>query len=330
MQRRDFIQLILASPMMWPLAVRAQRTDTLHRVGVLLPGVEGDPVVQSVFAIFRQALTELGWTDGKSLQVDVRWGGSDPALFSRYATELIALGPQVLVGEGTPALEALSQKTKAIPIVFVSVTDPVSQGFVANLAHPGGNITGFGTGFFLLPGKWLEMMTQISPPVSRVTVLFNPETTPYAEPYTRAIMEAAKPIAVTVRDTPIHSVSELETMMADLAKEGHGGLVVLPSVFTATNRHAIIALANRYGLPAVYSFPFFAVDGGLMAYGVNLGDVHRRTATYVDRILRGEKPGDLPVQQPTKFDTVVNLKTAKALGITVAPSLLAIADEVIE
>jgi ABC-type uncharacterized transport system substrate-binding protein len=229
-----------------------------------------------------------------------------------------------------PSLEALRQQTRTIPIVFVVVADPIGQGFVASLAHPGGNITGFSSFDSLMAGKWLEMLTQITAPVARVAVLFNPATTPYAGLMLHAIDEAASSFSVAVRKAPVNSDSEVEAMMVGLAREMHGGVVVLPSVIATTHRDAIIALAAQYRLPAVYSFPFFAEGGGLMSYGVDVTDLHRRSATYVDHILKGDKPGDLPVQQPTKFDLVINLKTAKALDITIAPSLVATADEVIE
>jgi putative ABC transport system substrate-binding protein len=304
----------------------------LSRVGVLMPLLESDPTAQSLVTTFRGALAQLGWTEGSNLQIDLRWGGPNPALLARYAAELVALSPQVLFCNGTAGLQALRQQTSTIPIVFAGVTDPVGQGFVPSLGRPGGNITGFSTdSSFLVAGKWLGMLRQITPPVARVAVLFNPETTPYADLFIGAIKEAAQLFAVAVRIAPVHSISELEeAMTAGLALEEHGGLMVLPSVFTVSHRAAIIALAAQHRLPAVYSFSVFATDGGLMSYGNNLNDPTRRSAEYVNRILKGEKPSDLPVQQATKYDLVINLKTAKAIELTVPPSLLAIADEVIE
>ena len=231
---------------------------------------------------------------------------------------------------GSPAVEALRRQTSTIPIVFALVTDPVGQGFVASLARPGGNITGFSAYDPPMAGKWLGMLTQITPPVARVAVLFNPATAPYAGLMLRAIEDAAPSFAVTVRAAPVHDDAEIEAMMAGLAREERGGLLVLPGAFTNVHRDAIVALAARHRLPAVYPFRFFATIGGLMSYGIDHDDLFRRAAAYVDRILKGAKPGDLPVQRPTKFELVINLKTAKALGITVAPSLLATADEVIE
>jgi putative ABC transport system substrate-binding protein len=329
MRRRTFIAL-LGGAAAWPLGAHAQRAGTLYKVGALMPGVASDQNVKSLFETLVSTLAELGWTEGSNLRIDVRWGGSDPALLERYASELVALGPAVLFADATPALRALRRQTSTIPIVFASVGDPVGQGFVASLAHPGGNITGFSTGFFSVPGKYVQMLAQITPAVARITVLFNPPTTPYADPLIRAIEEAAQPLAIAVETTPVNSVSEVETIMAGLAHKEGCALLPLASIFVVNNRNLIISLANQLRLPAVYPFTFFAADGGLIAYGVDLTDVHRRSAQYIDRILKGEKPGDLPVQQSTKYKLVINLKTAKALDITIASSLLATADEVIE
>lgn len=332
MRRRDFISVIGGAAAVWPLVARAQPADTAARVGVLIPFFESDSDAQSLLAIFRDALAQLGWTEGSNLQVDIRWGGPDPARLARYAAELVALGPLVLFGAGTAALEALRQQTSTIPIVFASVIDPVGQGLVQNLARPGGNITGFSSGIgFSVAGKWLDMLRQITPPIARVTVLYNPETTPSADPFIGAVREAAQPMAVAVRTAPVRSVSELDgAIIAGLAADKPCGLVVLPSAFTVANRAAIIEAAARHRLPAIYAFPFFARDGGLMSYGGDFADQQRRAAEYVDRILKGAAPGDLPIQQATKYILVINLKSAKALGITIAPSLLAIADDVIE
>lgn len=248
---------------------------------------------------------------------------------TRYAAELVALDPEVLLADTTPSLEALRRQTRTIPIVFVNVADPIGQGFVASLARPGGNITGFSAFDAPMASKWLGMLTQIIPPIARVAVLFNPATAPFAGLMLRAIEEAAPSFAVTVRAAPVNGNSEVETMMAGLARE-HGGVLVLPTVFTMSHRDAIITLAAKHRLPAVYPYPFFAAEGGLMSYGLDIVDQHRRAADYVDRILKGAKPGDLPVQLPTKFELVINLKTANALGLAVPDKLLALADEVIE
>jgi putative tryptophan/tyrosine transport system substrate-binding protein len=332
MRRRDFIAAFAGGAASWLLAARATQVPTLPKVGVLMPLLESDPTAQSLVAAFRGALAKLGWTEGSNLQIDVRWGDPNSALLARYAAEPVALGPQVLVCTGTVALKALSQQTSTIPIVFASVLDPVGQGFVQSLARPGGNITGFSidTGFSFT-GKWVEMLRQIAPPVAHIVVLFNPETTPFADPQILAIKEAAQSFGQDVRIAPVHDVSELEeAMRVGLAPEEHGALMVLPSPFAVAHRVAIIAFAAKRRLPSLYSFPVFAADGGLISYGQDLTDPQRHTAEYVDRIVKGEAPGDLPVQTPVSFKLVINLKTARALGITIAPSLLALADEVIE
>ena len=329
MRRRDFIKGITGSAAAWPLAARAQQPNRMRLIGVQMGPPESDQVAQSSFATFRGALAKLGWTEGSNLRIELRWGGGNPALFARNAAELIALSPDLLVADSTASLEAL-QQTRTIPIVFVGVTDPIGQGFVANLVHPGGNITGFSSFDSQMAAKWLEMLTQITPPAARVVVLFDPATAPYAGLMLREIEQAASSLAVVTRAAPCHDDAEVEAMMADLSHQERGGLLVLASVFTVTHRKAIIAFAARYRLPAVYSFPFFAADGGLMSYGADLPDLHSRSAAYVDRILKGDRPGDLPVQNPTKFELTINLKTAKALGITVPQTLLVAADEVIE
>jgi len=327
--RRQFITLLGGAAVVGPLAARAQQAERVRRIGVLMGAVESDPARQSQLAAFRGALAKLGWREGSNLGIEIRWGG-DPELCARYAAELVALGPEVILADASPSVEALQRQTRTIPIVFVTVADPIGQGFVANLAHPGGNTTGFSVFDAPMAGKWLEMLTQITPPVTRVAMLFNPATTPYANLMFRAMEDAAPSFAVAVRAAPVNSESEVDAMMAALAREGRGGVLVLTSIFTVTHRDAIIALAARHRLPAVYAYSFFAEAGGLMSYGVDVADVHRRAADYVNRILKGDKPGDLPVQMPIKFNLVINLKTAKALDITVATSLLATADEVIE
>jgi putative ABC transport system substrate-binding protein len=261
----------------------------------------------------------------------LRWcGGVDPALFERYVAEVFAFGPEVIVGLGTAEMAAVRRRTSTIPIVFTNVTDPIGQGFVQSLAHPGGNITGFSNYDPPMAGKWLTMLTNITPPVARVTVLYNPATAPFAGLMLRAIEEAAPSLKVTVRAAPVNDDAEIEALMVGLAREERGGLLVLPNLFTTVHRDAIVALATRHRLPAVYAFRYFTAIGGLMSYGIDQPDLYRRAAGYVDRILKGAKPGDLPVQRPTKFELVINLKTAKALGLEIPPTLLAIADEVIE
>jgi putative ABC transport system substrate-binding protein len=329
MNRREFITLLGATAL--PLAARAQQTgDNLRRIGVLMPQLEHDALGQTRVAALVQGLGALNWKEGVNLRIDWRWAGGDPALFGRYAAELVALGPEVLWAASTPGVEALRRQTSTIPIVFAIVTDPVGQGFVASLAHPGRNITGFTDFDPPMASKWLGMLAQITPPVAQVAVLFNPATAPFAGLMLRAIEEAAPSFAVVVRATPCRDDAEIEAMMTELAGEKRGGLLVLPDIFTVVHRAAIVASAARTHLPAIYWNRLFVANGGLMSYGIDINDLHLRSAVYIDLILKGAKPADLPVQNPTKFDLVINLKSANALDFTVAPSLLATADEVIE
>jgi putative ABC transport system substrate-binding protein len=298
-------------------------------LAILMPGLERDQDRQLRLAAFRAALAKLGWSEGNNLRIEIRWGGEDAALFARHAAELVALRPDVLLCDGSAALDALRRQTQTAPIVFVTVGDPVGQSFVQSLARPGGNITGFSAMDTSVAEKWLEMLAQIVPAVKNVAVLYNPGA-PLAQLMIQSVEKAAQAFGISVRMVSVDNVAGIEAVTADLAREQLGGMVVLPDAFTVSHRAVIIELAARYRIPTVYSFPYFATDGGLMSYGVNVIDLHRRSAAYVDRILKGDKPGDLPVQRPIKFDLVINLKTAKTLGITIAPALLAAADEVIE
>jgi len=327
--RRAIFTGIAAALAPRPLVVQAQSHDGMRRLGVLMGGSD-DPLGQARAAALVQGLGALNWRDGGNLRIDWRWAGGDPALYGRYAAELIALDPEVLVAWGSPSVAALRRQSSTIPIVIVNVTDPVGQGFVGSLAHPGGNITGFTDYDPPMAGKWLGMLTQMIPPVARVAVLFNPATTPFAGLMVHVIEESAPSLGVAVRAAPCHNDAEIEAMMAGLAHEERGGLLILPENFNIVHRDTIITLAARYRLPAVYPHRFFTESGGLMSYGIDPPDLFRRAASYVDRILKGAKPADFPVQNPNKFELVVNLKTARALGITVAPSLVATADDVIE
>jgi len=309
--------------------VRAQQAERIRRVGVLMGG-SNDPLGLGRAAALVQGLGEFKWHDGGNLRIDWRWAGGNPPIYERYAAELIALGPELLVAWGSPSVATLRRQNSTIPIVSVNVTDPVGQGFVESLAHPGGNITGFTDYDPPLVGKWLRMQTQIIPPVARVAVLFNPTTTPFAGLMLGVIEESAPSLAVAVRAAPCHDDAEVEAMMTGLAGEERAGLLVLPENFTVVHRYAIITLAARYRLPAVYPYRFFTASGGLMSYGIDPNELFRRAASYVDRILKGAKPADMPVQNPDKFELVINLKTAQALGVTVSPPLLTTADEVIE
>jgi putative ABC transport system substrate-binding protein len=330
LKRREFITLLGGAAMAWPIAARAQQGERMRRIGVLM-GSPNDAVGHANATALVQGLGALGWQEGSNLRIALRWcGGVDPALFERYVAEVFAFGPEVIVGLGTAEMAAVRRRTSTIPIVFTNVTDPIGQGFVQSLAHPGGNITGFSNYDPPMAGKWLTMLTNITPPVARVTVLYNPATAPFAGLMLRAIEEAAPSLKVTVRAAPVNDDAEIEALMVGLAREERGGLLVLPNLFTTVHRDAIVALATRHRLPAVYAFRYFTAIGGLMSYGIDQPDLYRRAAGYVDRILKGAKPGDLPVQRPTKFELVINLKTAKALGLAIPDNLLALADEVIE
>jgi putative tryptophan/tyrosine transport system substrate-binding protein len=329
LKRRDFIT-VLGGAATWPLAARAQQPAGIRRVGVLMNLSENDLEAQRLVTAFREGLAQLGWVDGGNLRMDYRWASGDVGRIRAFAKELVELSPDIIVGYATPSVVALQQETRSVPIVFLSVTDPVGQGLVASLAHPGGNITGFAVFEFSLGTKWMEALKQIVPGLRRVTTIFNPKTAPYYPLYLRAIEKAASSFAVEPIVIEVHDDAEIERAISTLAREPDGGLIVLPDSFNMVHRRTIIALVERYRLPAMYYFPLFATDGGLISYGPDEIDMFRRTAGYVDRILKGAKAGDLPIQQPTKFETVINLKTARALGLDVPPTLLARADEVIE
>jgi putative tryptophan/tyrosine transport system substrate-binding protein len=331
MRRRDFIKVVVGSAISWPIAARAQQPERMRRIGVLMGFSSTDLEGQTRTAAFVQGLGAQNWHEGSNLRIDWRWGGGDRALFERYAAELLSLGPEVLVAGGSSAaVETLQQQTTTIPIVFVNIIDPIGQGFVASLAKPGGNITGFSNYDTAMAGKWLEMLKQVTSGVTRVAVLYNPTTAPYAPSILHTIEEVAPSFALAVRAAPANDAAEITTTMAGLAQEEHVGLLVLPDISTTLHRDAIVALAARYHLPAVYPYRYFTALGGLMSYGIDPIDLFRRAASYVDRILKGEKPAELPVQLPTKFELVINLKTAKSLGLTVPQSLLSRADEMIE
>jgi ABC-type uncharacterized transport system substrate-binding protein len=326
MNRREFLSLLGGAVAAWPLAARAQQPGQLRRLGVLI-GVSG-PDGQARAAAFVQGLRVLNWHEGSNLRIDWRWAGGDTTLYERYAAELVSL--HLLLAQGSLPITLLRRHTSTIPIVFTIVADPLGQGFVETLARPGGNITGFSSFDSQMTGKWLEMLTQISPPVARAAVLFDPKTALYAGLMLREIEQAARSLALAVRPAPCSDYAEVAALMAGLAREEHGGLLVLPGVFADTHRADIIVLAARYRLAAVYPTREFVASGGMMSYGIDNIDVARRAADYVDRILRGANPADLPVQRPTKFELMINLRTAKALGLEVPPTLLARADEVIE
>ena len=328
MKRRDFITL-LGGAAAWPLAASAQQAKRMRRIGLLMPFAESDSDAQANITAFRQALEMLGWKDSGNVRIDYRWGGGETERIRAYASELVRLQPDVILVSSPLVLQPLLQETRSIPIVFTQITDPVGSGFVASLAHPGGNVTGFAIAEFSMYGKSLEMLKEVAPHVARVAVLLNPEQAPQAGMW-RAIEAAAPSLRVQVTAADVRDSADIKRAIDAFASESNGGLIVLPNVPTIVHRKVIIALAAQHRLPAVYTFRQFVTDGGLISYGPHRVDQYRQAAGYVDRILRGEKPADLPVQQPTKFELAINLKTAKALGLDVSPAFLARADEVIE
>jgi putative ABC transport system substrate-binding protein len=331
MRRRDFIRLAGGSAAAWPLAARAQQPDRMRLIGVLMGYAESDRAAQSWLAAFRGALPKLGWTEGSNLRTELRWSANDPARMRTLAKELVDLRPNAILGVTTPVVAALARETKTISIVFTSVSDPIGSGFAANLAHPGGNVTGFlANGDPSLGGKWVELLKEIAPRTVRVALLFNPATTVPIQHFMPSIQAAASSFAVQVSATPVHAEDEIEGVIAAQGRDPGGGLIAMPDVSNDVNRELIIALAGRYGVPTIYYNRFFSELGGLISYGDVRGEQFRLAAGYIDRILKGEKSADLPMQVPTKFELIINLKTAKALGLTISRDFLLIADEVIE
>jgi putative tryptophan/tyrosine transport system substrate-binding protein len=328
-KRRAVLAGIVAILAQRPLMAQTPAQDGPRRLGVLMGNRADDPVAQTYVAALMQGLRALDWQEGTNLRIDWRWTGGDPALFDRYAAELVALGPDVLLAQSSPSVVALRRNTNTIPIIFTMVTDPVGQGFVESLARPAGNVTGFSDFNALMAGKWLGMLAQVSPPVARVAVLYNPATAPFAGLMMQAIDEAAPSFGIAVQRAPCRDAPEIESVVVELARE-RGGLLVLTDIFTIVHRDTILASAAKHRLPTVYFARSFTVAGGLMSYGIDYADLFLRSAAYIDRILKGANPRDLPVQQPTKFELVINLRTAKARDIDLSTTLLAIADEVIE
>ena len=326
--RRETITL-LGGAAAWPLAARAQQGGRIRRIGVLMGGDENDPQVKTNLAAFTQAVAGMGWTDGRNVRMDVRWGGGDINRIRALAQELVGLQPDIIVTAGAAATAALQRETRTIPIVFASVNDPVASGIVPRLNQPGGNITGFANYEATLGGKGLELLSEIAPGLKRAAIMFNPDTA-LASASMPSLETAARSLKIEPIITPVHSDVEIETAIIGLGRAPGGGLVVMPDLFMFVHRASIISAAARNNIPAVAPGSYFAKDGGLLSYGPDIADNCRRAATYADRILRGEKPGDLPVQFPTKFELVINLKTAKALGLAVPTSILARATEVIE
>jgi putative tryptophan/tyrosine transport system substrate-binding protein len=329
-RRREFIALV-GGAAVWPFSTRAQQLEGVRRIGVLMAHPEADAEFESYVAAFREELQKLGWAEGRNIRIDTRWGALDDAeARQRSAKELVALQPDVILVQNTPTTASMLQQTRTIPIIFVVVADPVGSGFVESLGRPGGNATGFTIFEPTIVGKWLELLKEIAPRVNRVAFLLNPATAPYADIYLNPFKSVAASLGLEAITAPVHDRSEFESVVAAQAREPNSGLMIMPNGFLNVHRAEIILLAGRYRLPAVYPWRFFAELGGLLSYGSEQQDHFRLGATYVDRILKGAKPSELPVQAPVKFELVINLKTAKALGLTVPASLLARADEAIE
>ena len=328
MKRREFITL-LGGAAAWPLVARAQQAERVRRVAVLMSTTESDPETQHYIKSFLQKLQELGWEHDRNVQIEYRWGGANLDRIRTYATELVALKPDVILAQTALVVAPLQQETSTVPIVFMQIVDPLESGFVASLARPGGNLTGFTPFELSIATKWLELLKELAPGVARVATIFNPVQSPQLAQF-RAIERVAPSVGVLVTRTGVSDPTDIESAVSAFARGSNGGLIVAANPITIAHRRLIIALADRYRLPAVYPYRYFVTDGGLISYGPHFADQYRQAAGYIDRILKGEKAGSLPVQAPTKYELVINLKTAKALALEVPPTLLARADEVIE
>jgi putative ABC transport system substrate-binding protein len=328
-ERRQFIATLGSAAAMWPLTAHAQQGERMRRIGVLAPNSANDPDAQARHAAFLQELQQLGWTDGRNVRIDIRWSAGDATDTRKYAAELAALAPDVILAVGAAGAGAMLQATRTVPIVFVIVPDPVGAGFVDSLSRPGGNATGFMMFEYSLCGKWLELLKEIAPRVTRAAVLRDPALTAGIGQFA-VIQSVAPSVGVDVSPINLRDAAEIERAVAAFARSANGGLILTASALSAVHRDLIIALAARHKLPAVYQERYYVAGGGLVSYGPNFLDQFRRAAPYVDRILKGEKPADLPVQAPTKYELVINLKTAKALGLEIPSAVLARADEVIE
>ena len=329
MRRRAFIGL-LGGAVVWPLAARAQQPASLRRVALFMNLPANDGWSKRCVAAFRQGLSDLGWVEGRNIHIDYRYATDDPQSIPVSVAELIALKPDVILASASEILAAFLKANVSMPIVFVSVSDPVGQGYVASLDKPGGHTTGFTAFEFSMGGKWVELLKEIAPSIRDVAIVFNPKTAPYFSLFVRSIETAAATFGVRAVAAPVHDLTEIENTITAFAREPNRGLICPSDSYTSTHRKAIITLAERHKIPAIFSWREFVTDGALVGYGIDRVDMYRRSPAYVDRILKGAKPADLPVQQPTKFELAVNLKTAKAIGLEVPPRLLARADEVIE
>jgi putative ABC transport system substrate-binding protein len=316
----------------WPLTVRAQHGTQIKRIGVLMGISEQDPQAQPEVAAFTTALRELGWQDGRNIRIDFRWASADLGRMQRFANELVNLKCDLIVAHSTAVVAALQRETNTIPIVFVFVSDPVGSGFITSLPRPGGNITGFINIESSLGGKWVELLREIAPRANRIALIHNPDTARYAQYYLDSFVSASRSSGIEAMSAPVRSESEIESVLTSIGDRPDSGLVVMPDIYLATQRNfsLIIGLANRYRLPTIYPYRYMVAAGGLLSYGIDGADLFRRVPTYIDQILKGAAAGELPVQLPTKFELVINLKTAKAFDLTVPPTLLARADEVIE
>ena len=330
MRRREFTRLLGGATVSWSVAAHAQQTERVRRIGVLTSAADSDQEGQSSIAAFREGLRKLGWVEGRNSEIDIRWAAADVELMKRFVKEFVALEPDLIFTSSTPATAAMLQATRTIPVVFALVADPVGNGFVASLPRPGGNVTGFTPIVGSLGGKWVELLKQIAPSVGRISMVFNPPTATFVESYLDPFKAAAASLGMEAIIAPVEAMRELESRVAIHAREPNSGLVVIPDAFTGLHRTDIISLTLRHRIPAVDWSRSFAEGGGLISYGPYLVDEYQRAATYADRILKGEKPSQLPVQAPLKFQLVINLKTAKALGLTVPQTLLVAADELIE
>ena len=328
LDRRTFIGGVMGGFFAVPLAARAQDART-RRIGILMGIAENDPEGQARVAAFRQGLQDLKWVEGRNIRIDLRWGTGDATRVKAHAAELVSLAPNVILATNTPTVRALQQATRAIPMVFAGLADPVGDGAVTSLSKPGGNITGFSSFDAAIAGKWLQLLKEISPNIVRVAVIFNPDTAPHSI-FMPALEAAASSVALKLIRATVRDTAAIENAIATLGREPGGGLVVMPDVFVTGHRELVIAVAARNRVAAVYPFRFWVAQGGLLAYGPDIVDQYRRVATYIDRILQGAKPADLPVQAPTKFELAINLRTAKAVGLTIPQSLLVRATEVIE
>ena len=333
MRRREFMTLVGGAsvcPLSWPVAACAQ-SDAVRRICVLMGTAENDPAQRALVAALTQSLKDLGWQDGRNLQIDYRWGAGDPEKIQIFARLLVEQRPDLIVGHTTPVVAALKTQTSNIPIVFTQVSDPIGSHFVDSLARPGGNITGFTNLEASMGTKMVELLKEVAPQTSRVALMFNPQTSPNGGSYFLKPVEAAAPLLkVGMIAAPIHNPAEIEVVMAQLSQGADTGLIVMPDIFVLAHRQEIISLAAQFRLPAVYTYRLFPAGGGLMSYGTDLGDLFHRAASYVDRILKGERPSDLPVQMPAKYELVINLKAARALGLDIPMSVQQRADEVIE